>query len=71
MPERDQNTFNASKIIAVLIERLGEPQVITEEEMAGFVTNHPTLFTLNEKSLTVEIDERHISRVADATGMTI
>lgn len=38
---------NASKIIAILIQRLGGPQDIASEEFEQFDTSLPTLFTVD------------------------
>lgn len=47
---------NVSKILAVLIERLGGPQEIGFDEMEKYATSHPTLFTLNEIEGTLRVE---------------
>lgn len=38
---------NASKIIAILLQRLGGPQYISADEFEQFDTSMPTLFEVN------------------------
>lgn len=50
---------SASQIIAILVERLGEPQVIRFSEFDQFKNYLPTLFTMDRDKgeLTVDVEK--------------